>query len=109
MFPVSTIKKSLHECNRRFAICEYCHWSATLFVHSAPEDTLNDDLFEICPMCNNKEISLIPLQKNEAYRISFEDKRGLDIQFLKIKRQDKLKGIYDEVRICILSSFRDTL
>ena len=43
-------------------------------------------------MCNNKDnISLIPLQKNEAYRISFEDKRGLDIQFLKIKRRSEDK------------------
>jgi hypothetical protein len=37
-------------------------------------------------MCNKENsVSLMPLQKNEAYRISFEDKRGLDIQFLKVK------------------------
>ena len=30
-------------------------------------------------------VSAIPLQKNEAHRISLEDKRGLDIQFLKLK------------------------
>ncbi|MGA8080877.1 MAG: hypothetical protein WB988_03375 [Candidatus Nitrosopolaris sp.] len=90
MFPVSTVKRSIDECNRQFAICEYCHWCATLFVYSASEDTLNDDSFEICPMCNSKDnISIIPLQKNEAYRISFEDKRGLDIQFLKIKRRSQ--------------------
>ena len=37
-------------------------------------------------MCNKENsVSLMPLQKNEAYRISLEDKRGLDIQFLKLK------------------------
>ena len=42
--------------------------------------------FRICPMCNKENsVSLMPLQKNEAYRISLEDKRGLDIQFLKLK------------------------
>jgi hypothetical protein len=37
-------------------------------------------------MCNKENsVSLIPLQKNEAHRISLEDKRDLDIQFLKLK------------------------
>jgi hypothetical protein len=31
-------------------------------------------------MCNKENnVSLMPLQKNEAYRISLEDKGGLDI------------------------------
>ena len=37
------------------------------------KDTVNDDSFtvSICPMCNkDNSVSLIPLQKNEAYRIS---------------------------------------
>jgi len=55
-------------------------------VNSALEDTINDDSFRICPMSNKENsVSLMPLQKNEAYRISLEDKRGLDIQFLKLK------------------------
>ena len=63
-----------------------CHWCATFFVNSASEDTIGDDSFEICPMCSKENsVSLIPLQKNEAYRISLEEKRGLDIQFLKTK------------------------
>jgi len=37
-------------------------------------------------MCNKENsVSLMPLQKNEAYRISLEDKRGLEKQFLKLK------------------------
>jgi hypothetical protein len=84
LFSVNTVKGQLNEYNRQFAICEYCHWCATFFVNSASEDTINDN-FKICPLCKENSVSLIPLQKNEAYRISLEDKRGLDIQFLKLK------------------------
>ena len=86
LFSVKTIKKPSSEYNRQFAVCEYCHWCATFFVTSASEDTIGDDSFKMCPTCNKaNSVSLIPLQKNEAYRISFEDKRGLDMQFLKLK------------------------
>ena len=79
------VKRPLNEYTRQFAICEYCHWCATFFVNSVSEDTVNDDSFRICPMCKENSVSLMPLQKNEAYRISLEDKRGLEIQFLKLK------------------------
>jgi len=47
---------------------------------------LGDDSLKICPRCNKENsVFLIPLQRDEAYRYTFEDKRGLDIQFLKIK------------------------
>ena len=83
LFSVNTVKRPLNQYNRQFVICEYCHWCATFFVTPASEDTIGDDSFKICPACNkDNSVSLIPLQKNEAYRISFEDKRGLDIQFL---------------------------
>ena len=85
LFSVNTVKRPLNEYKRQFATCEYCHWCATFFVNSVSEDTMNDHSFRICPMCNKENsVSLMPLQKNEAYRISFEDKRGLDMQFLKL-------------------------
>jgi hypothetical protein len=86
LFSVNTVKRPLNGYNRQFAICEYCHWCATFFVNSVSEDTMNDHSFRFCPMCNKENsVSQMPLQKNEAYRISFEDKRGLDMQFLKVK------------------------
>jgi hypothetical protein len=84
MFSVNTVKRLVDDCNRQFAICEYCYWCATFFIDSISE---GDDWFKLCPMCNKRDsISLIPLQKNEAYRVSFEGKRGLDMQFLKLKQ-----------------------
>ena len=61
-------------------------WSATFFVTSTSEATaIGDDSLKICPgSYKENSISLIPLQRNEAYRYTFEDKRGLDIQFLKL-------------------------
>ena len=87
MFSVNTVKRPLNEHNCQFAICEYCHWCATFFVTSASEaTTIGDDSLKICPRCNKENsVSLIPLQRDEAYRYTFEDKRGLDIQFLKLK------------------------
>jgi hypothetical protein len=85
-----TVKRPLNEYNRQFAICEYCHWSATFFVTSASEATaIGDDSLKICPRCNKENgISIIPLQRNEAYRYTSEDKRGLDIQFLKLSHNN---------------------
>ena len=83
LFSANAVERPLNEYNRQFAICEYCYWCA-FFVKSVSEDTINDDSLKICPMYN-KDNSVSLMQKNEAYRISLEDKRGLEIQFLKLK------------------------
>jgi hypothetical protein len=58
---------------------------ATLLVEAISQDNMNDDTFhyslKVCRMCNDNRISLISLQRNEAYRSFFEDKCGLGIQF----------------------------
>ena len=41
---------------------------------------------QICPLCKNKSISLIPLAKDEGYTIAIEGKRGLEIEFLKHRK-----------------------
>ena len=51
--------------NRHFALCESCFWSATIFISDIQEYKTN-----ACPVCiNDNSISIIPLTKDEAYKI----------------------------------------
>ena len=50
---------------RHFALCESCFWSATIFISD-----LQDHKTNACPVCiNDNSISIIPLTKDEAYKI----------------------------------------
>jgi hypothetical protein len=90
MSSISAVRNSLNDSNRKFIICDSCHWCATIFVDSISQDTLNNYTFQLlldaCPQCNkNHTISSMPLQRNESYTFVFGDKRGLDIQFRRMK------------------------
>jgi hypothetical protein len=92
MSSVSAVRKSLNDSNRKFIVCDSCCWCATVFLDSMIQDTLNNNTFrfsfDTCPKCNNDNtISSIPLQRNESYTFLFDDKRGLDIQFRRLKSQ----------------------
>ena len=76
---VSSIVKSLSECYHSFALCESCFWTASYFLKSH-----TDNQTVVCPLCM-KVVTFIPLEKNERYLIDIEPKRGLEIQFSKIK------------------------
>ena len=92
MYLVNVITSPLYEYEYQFAICESCFWCATIFHKAAvkqehKEYTIGASVnFQICPACKNKCISLIPLAKDEMYRISMESKRGLEIEFSKHRR-----------------------
>jgi hypothetical protein len=58
--------RPLYEYERQFAICESCFWCATIF-YKADNNTNNNDSLQqrqICPLCKNKSVSLIPLAKD---------------------------------------------
>ena len=79
--------RPLYEYERQFAICESCFWCATIFQKIDIDRSNNDSLQQqICPLCKNKSISLIPLAKDEGYTIAIEGKRGLEIEFSKRRR-----------------------
>jgi hypothetical protein len=84
--PVTT--KPLYQYERQFAICESCFWCATIFQKLNTSNIIIDSLeqHQICPLCKNKSMSLIPLAKDEGYTIAMEDKRGLEIEFSKHRR-----------------------
>ena len=83
----SSSSKPFYRYHRQFALCESCFWSATS-LYSAIIEKQNSksstnvvDITQKCPMCSKDSVVLIPLQVNEAYQMSLEDKRGLEIQF----------------------------
>ncbi len=80
--------RPLYECERQFAICESCFWCATIYQKIGIRGSNNDGLEQqICPLCKNKSISLVPLAKDEGYTIAIEGKRGLEIEFSKRRRR----------------------
>ena len=91
-----TTTRPLYEYGCQFAMCESCFWCATIFhkaiikqeqkeyvVESNNNNTLQQ---QMCPTCKNKSISLIPLAKDEIYTIAMEGKRGLEMEFSKLRR-----------------------
>ena len=64
--------------NHHFALCELCFWTATILMSSNKK---HDEIINQCPICFNKNISIIPLAKEEIYELSFRPKGGLEIKF----------------------------
>jgi hypothetical protein len=89
---IETSSKPVYRYHRQFALCESCFWSATILYSALREKhseittiTSADNPNDVCPICNKDSVVLIPLQENEAYRMSIGDKRGLEIQFSLLK------------------------
>ena len=66
------LEKKYDNDNRLFALCESCYWTATFFTKIASYK---------CPVCQSKDIDLIPLNRDEKYDYKYELKRGLQINF----------------------------
>ena len=58
---------------RRFALCESCFWSATVLYERDVS----------CPSCPDSTVSLIPLAKDEEYRLKVSPSAGLELTFLR--------------------------
>ena len=58
-----------------FALCESCFWCATV---------INFKQQHVCPSCSGS-VSLIPLARDEQYRIEFGSSAGLEMSFSKRK------------------------
>jgi hypothetical protein len=65
-----------------FILCETCHWSATYFDKSRLP-------IEKCPICLNREISSFPILPNEAFTFNYNDKRGVELEFIPRKVKKK--------------------
>ena len=66
------LEKEYDYQNRLFALCESCYWTATFFTEIESYE---------CPVCQSRDIVLIPLNLDEKYDYKYELKRGLQINF----------------------------
>jgi len=66
------LEKKFNYQNRLFVLCESCYWTATFFTKI--------ERYE-CPVCQSKDIALIPLNLDEKYDYKYEQMRGLQINF----------------------------
>ena len=66
------LEKKYDYSNRLFALCESCYWTATIFTKI---ETYH------CPVCQSKEVALIPLGSDEKYEYSLTPDRGVQVKF----------------------------
>ena len=74
------LEKKFDYQNRLFALCESCYWTATFFTKIESYE---------CPVCQSRDIALIPLNRDQKYDYKYELKLGLQINF----------SINEEIRI----------
>jgi Zn finger protein HypA/HybF involved in hydrogenase expression len=59
--------------NRDLVICNNCLWAVSLLKGSHK--------FYRCPLCNGKNLEVIPVEDYERYKLEVNQKRGLSIEF----------------------------
>jgi len=62
---------------RDLMICNNCLWAASLLKDSASVN------FMLCPMCERKNLEIIPVEDYESYKMNVGKKRGIEIEFAK--------------------------
>lgn len=59
--------------NRDLVICNNCLWAISLLKDS--------QVFHRCPVCNGKDLEVIPVEDYEDYKLDINRKRGLSLEF----------------------------
>jgi hypothetical protein len=67
------VKGKIGTENRDLVICNNCLWAVSLLKGSQG--------FVYCPICNGRNLEVIPVEDYEAYKIGIRGKRGLSIEF----------------------------
>jgi peptide subunit release factor 1 (eRF1) len=62
---------------RDLVICNNCLWAASLLKDSASVN------FQLCPTCGKGDLEIIPVADYESYKMSIDNKRGIEIEFVK--------------------------
>ena len=64
---------SLLKLPREFLICDFCFWAASAI------STRRHDIVT-CPQCS-ATVSRIPLAENESFTFSYDQRRGVELDF----------------------------
>jgi hypothetical protein len=64
---------SLIKLSREFLICDFCFWAASA-ISTRRHDVVT------CPQCN-AAISRIPLAEKESFTFSYDQRRGVELDF----------------------------
>jgi hypothetical protein len=60
---------------RDLVICNDCSWMVSLLRGSSA--------FEICPICEKRNLDIIPVGDHEGYIVHIKEKRGIEKEFSK--------------------------
>jgi predicted RNA-binding Zn-ribbon protein involved in translation (DUF1610 family) len=66
------LEKKYDYSNRLFALCESCYWTATILAKIVTYQ---------CPVCQSKDVALMPLGRDEKYEYSVVPDHGLQVKF----------------------------
>ena len=64
-----------------FLICNTCFWCAS--IYSSPYSNTNNISIARCPLCYDSGLELIPISKDESFRINYTPKAGIVLEFLR--------------------------
>ena len=65
-----------------FVLCDSCYWCATYVDNNrVPRENR-------CPQCNanNNELTSLPIMSNESFAFDYNDKRGVELEFMHRQR-----------------------
>ena len=63
-----------------FLICNACSWCAS--IYSSAYSITNNISIARCPLCYDSGLELIPISKDESFRINYTPKAGIVLEFL---------------------------
>lgn len=64
-----------------FVICNTCFWCAS--IYSSTYLYTNNISIARCPLCFESGLELIPISKDESFRINYTPKAGVVLEFLR--------------------------
>jgi len=66
-----------------FLLCGTCLWCASYLRRNY------GSRISKCPACNEGKVESIPISDNDVYRLDYDPKRGITLEFSKLEERDK--------------------